>query len=57
MTKRATKALQILESNHCMINSLCIKEELKSYKDFDFVEYLKKAVKSYGNDNNVEVTK
>jgi hypothetical protein len=54
MTKRATKALQILESNHCMINSLCTKEELKSYKDFDFVEYLKRAVKSYGNDN-VEV--
>lgn len=54
MTKRATKAIQILNSNYCMINGLCTKEELKSYKDFDFVEYLKRAVKSYGNDN-VEV--
>lgn len=54
MTKKATKAIQILESNYCMINSLCTKEELKSYKDFDFVDYLRKAVKSYGNDNKEE---
>lgn len=54
MTKRATKAIQILNSNYCMINGLCTKEELKSYKDFDFVEYLKKAVKSYGKEHNNE---
>lgn len=52
MTKRAREAIQILESNYCMINGLLSKEELKHYKNFDFVEYLKKAVKCYGKDNN-----
>ena len=48
LSVRASAALQILDDNHCMINSLLTDEEKKHFKDKDFVSYLKGLCKKEG---------
>jgi hypothetical protein len=48
MTKKAEKALEILDDNEMMIESILSNEERKFFKSSSFVSYLKKAVHVYG---------
>lgn len=49
MTKRAEKAIEILNDNWCMIDSILTKNELKYFSNNDFVAYLVKAVRAYSD--------
>ena len=48
MSKRSEKAIELLEDNAIMIDSLLTKDESKYFKNNSFVSYLIKAVKAYG---------
>lgn len=56
MTKKAEKALEILDENAIMIESILSNEERKFFKNTTFVSYLKNAVKMYGvrTDESIE---
>ena len=49
MTKRAKKAIEILNDNWCMIESILTKDEKKYFSNNSFVDYLIKAIKVYSN--------
>lgn len=39
-------AIRLLKENACMFNSCLSKEDLKRFKDYDFVQYLINCLKS-----------
>ena len=49
MTKRAKKAIEVLNDNWYMIESILTKDEKKYFSNNSFVDYLIKAVKIYSN--------
>ncbi len=49
MTKRAEKAIEILNENYCMIDSILSKEEKKYFSNNSFVDYLIRAVRVYSD--------
>lgn len=49
MTKRAEKAIEILNENYCMIDSILSKEEKKYFSNNSFVDYLIRAVRAYSD--------
>ena len=52
MSKKSETAIQILEDNTIMIESLLSKEEHQIFRKTGFVRYLEKAVEYMANSNN-----
>lgn len=49
MTKKAEKAIEILNEDRCMIESILSKEERKYFSNNSFTDYLIRAVKVYSD--------